>query len=182
MTTPLGLPVEPLVYITTARSDGRGSTIALATVEQRKALPSCTVPEIGQKAQPEWVRNTHHSPAACPSLVRTACCGWKALLGSLLCSFSCHPHKSHASGWGSVAVQSMQKKQRVKNVTGGCPSTRFPSINNIFKKVIVLWDFLCNRKPVNASLKKKCFNKSILCSLFHPWSCGQKHYSGLSKL
>lgn len=53
MTTPLGLPVEPLVYITTARSDGRGSTIALATVEQRKALPSCTVPEIGQKAQPE---------------------------------------------------------------------------------------------------------------------------------
>lgn len=33
--TPLGLPVEPLVYITTARSDGLGFTISLSTVGNR---------------------------------------------------------------------------------------------------------------------------------------------------
>lgn len=32
--TPLGLPVEPLVYITTARSEGWGFTIALPTARQ----------------------------------------------------------------------------------------------------------------------------------------------------
>lgn len=32
--TPLGLPVEPLVYITTARSAGSGFTIALPTAGQ----------------------------------------------------------------------------------------------------------------------------------------------------
>lgn len=57
--TPLGLPVEPLVYITTARSDGWGSTITLATVKQRKASLSCTVPGTQQKAQPEHVREIH---------------------------------------------------------------------------------------------------------------------------
>ena len=41
--TPLGLPVEPLVYITTARSEGCGLTTALPTARQNKQLRSSTV-------------------------------------------------------------------------------------------------------------------------------------------
>lgn len=36
--TPLGLPVEPLVYMITARSDGSGLTIGLITAKQTLLL------------------------------------------------------------------------------------------------------------------------------------------------
>lgn len=51
--TPLGLPVEPLVYITTARSEGWGFTITLPTARQTKLYCICDT------FQPQiWLRIT----------------------------------------------------------------------------------------------------------------------------
>lgn len=115
--TPLGLPVEPLVYITTARSEGWGFTISLPTAGQTNSycLPlyvrDISTWNLTKKAQPKVShRNTHYFEAARPALVRPACCGWRVLLGNLLCSPSSGPHRSHVSVLGSVVAHSGQKE------------------------------------------------------------------------
>lgn len=119
--TPLGLPVEPLVYITTARSEGWGFTITLPTARQTKLYCICDT------FQPQiWLRittkvrqkNTHYCQAACPALVRPACCGWTVPLGGLLCSLSSGPRRSHASVLESVKAHSGQKKEKATITTG----------------------------------------------------------------
>lgn len=59
-------------------------------------------------------RDTHYFQALLPVLVRRAWRGWKVLLGSLLCSLSSGPHRSHASALGSSEAHSGQRKNKTK--------------------------------------------------------------------
>lgn len=115
--TPLGLPVEPLVYITIARSEGWGFTIGLPTAMQTQLL--CCSPMnlffLGGWRLINQSRDTHYSEAELPALVQPACCGWKVLLGNRLGWFSSGPRRSRASVLGSVEAHSEQKKSRCQN-------------------------------------------------------------------
>ena len=111
--TPLGLPVEPLVYITTARSEGWGFTIALPTARQTINYNIVLYLEYNSSrnstttgTQPRGVRNLHHSQGAFPALAQPACCGRTVLLGSHLCSLSSGPHRSDVSVLEAVAAHS----------------------------------------------------------------------------
>lgn len=48
--------------------------------------------------------NTHRVQAARPTPAPTACCGWRFLRGSLLCSLSSGPRRPHASVWDTGEV------------------------------------------------------------------------------
>lgn len=118
--TPLGRPVEPLVYITTARSDGWGLSISLPTA---RIIHSYTIYSAvatlsiihkfhwDTQTNKKSCINTHYSREACPALARPAGCGWTTLLGNRLCSLSSGPHRSHASVVGPVEGYSERTKK-----------------------------------------------------------------------
>lgn len=119
--TPLGRPVEPLVYMTTARSDGWGFTIPLCTVGDKNRYSNVLRLQILLS----WLWNsivvkkriTYYSQVAGQALAHPACCGWTVLLGSLLCSLSSGPHRSHASILESVTAHSEQRPTNEHIVT-----------------------------------------------------------------
>lgn len=119
--TPLGRPVEPLVYMTTARSDGWGFTISLCTVGDKNHYSNLLCPQILLS----WLWNstvvqhriTYYSQVAGQALAHPACCGLTVLLGSLLCSLSSGPHRSRASILESVTAHSEQRPTNKHSVT-----------------------------------------------------------------
>lgn len=119
--TPLGRPVEPLVYMTTARSDGWGFTISLCTVGDKNHYSNLLYLQILLS----WLWNstvvkqriTYYSQVAGQDLAHPACCGLTVLLGSLLCSLSSGPHRSHASILESVTAHSEQRPTNKHTIT-----------------------------------------------------------------
>lgn len=120
--TPLGRPVEPLVYITTARSDGWGFIISLPTARKRPSYRiiyimlrvhyhSSTNYTKMNKEDGRSRRSTHCSQEACPAPVWPACCEWTSLLGNHLCSISCCLRRSRVSVLEPVKAHSGRTKK-----------------------------------------------------------------------